>query len=945
MHRPLVMLFAAILAAPVSLPAQQLALPDTSLSAVLPLDTSVVHGRLDNGIRYFIRKNGRPEKRAELRLAVNAGSVLEDDDQLGLAHFVEHMAFNGTRHFPKNELVHFLESIGMRFGADLNAYTSFDETIYMLTVPTDSAELVRRGIEVLADWASGQVFDSTEIERERGVVIEEWRTGRGAGSRIRDKQFPIIFHESRYAERLPIGTRETLESAPHEALIRFYRDWYRPDLMSVIAVGDFDPKEIEAQIRAAFADIPAARSARERPTFPVPPHDSTLVTIVTDPEATNYFVALYVKRGADEDSTIGSLRRSLVARLMTSMLNERFQKLGLSPDAPFASAFAGQGEFVRSAEVSQLAATAKPGRMAESLEALLTEAERARLHGFNASELERAKTNMLRSYERSYEERDKIPSGAHASELVAHALEGDAVPGIPVEWALVRHFMPGITLQEVNALAREWLSSRSRVVAAYAPETDSARVATEAELRVVFSTVQAKQIAAYVDSVAEAPLIAELPSPGRITERRTVDTVGVHIWTLSNGARVILKPTDYQDDQILFSAFSPGGNSLVPDSLYRSVALADAVVSTGGLGQLSMLDLRKKLTGKAVNVGPTISTYEERLGGGGSPKDLETMFQLIHLYFTAPRTDSVVFEALKLNTKATLANRDKSPNAAFSDTISVTMSRNHPRSYPLTPARLDSVDIGRSLELYRDRFADASDFTFIFVGTFTLDSIQPLVERYLASLPRLDRKEQARDLGIRPPDGVIEKVVRRGLEQKSQTVLTFRGPAEYSSETQADMAVLESVLDIELRDRLREALGGTYGVGVSGAILREPWEHYQLTISFGSDPARVDELTKAVFDQIDSVKTRGASDDLLARVREIARREHETSLRQNGYWLNALGSRVRDGRPFESILSYPDRVAKVDAARLREAARRYLREDRYARFTLVPETGGGAPTP
>ena len=945
MHRSLVMLLTAALAAPLTVTAQQPALPDTTLSAALPLDTAVVDGRLENGIRFFIRKNGRPEKRAELRLAVNAGSVLEDEDQLGLAHFVEHMAFNGTKHFPKNELVHFLESIGMRFGADLNAYTSFDETVYMLTVPTDTAELMSRGIEILADWAAGQVFDSAEIERERGVVIEEWRSGRGAGRRISDQQFPVIFHESRYAERLPIGSRETLESFSHATLVRYYREWYRPDLMSVIAVGDFDPREIEALIRKAFSPIPAARDPRERPLFPVPPHDSTLITIVTDPEATASSVALYVKRPSREDSTVGSMRRSLVERMMNSMLNERFQKLGLSPDAPFAGAGAGQGEWVRSAELSLLSATAKPGRMAESLEALLIEAERARLHGFNESELERAKTNMLRSYERAYEEREKIPSGSHASELVNHALEGDAVPGIPAEWSLVRIFVPQITVAEVNAVAREWLSPKSRVIAASAPQGDSIKVATAAELRAVFDAVEGKQIAAYVDSVADAPLIAELPSPGRIVERRTIDTVGVHRWTLSNGVDVILKPTDYQDDQVLFTAFSPGGNSLVPDSAYRSVALADAVVSTGGLGELSMLDLRKKLTGKAVSVGPSISTYEERLGGSGSPKDLETMFQLIHLYFTAPRTDSVVFEALKQNSKATLANRDKNPNAAFSDTISVTMSRNHPRSYPLTAARLDSVDVQRSLQLYRDRFADASDFTFIFVGTFTLDSIQPLVERYLASLPQLGREEEGRDLGIRPPEGVVEKTVKRGVEQKSQTVLTFRGPAEYSPESQATMNVLESVLDIELRDRLREALGGTYGVGVGGSISRVPWEHYELTISFGSDPARVEELTKAVFDQIDSVRTRGASDDLLARVREIARREHETSLRQNGYWLGALGSRIRDGEPLESILTYPDRVAKVDANALREAAQRYLRDDRYARFTLVPETGGGAPTP
>jgi zinc protease len=632
--------------------------------------------------------------------------------------------------------------------------------------------------------------------------------------------------------------------------------------------------------------------------------------------------------------------------MTTSMLNERFQRLGLSPDAPFASAGAGQGEWVRSAELSLLSAVAKPGRMSQSLEALLTEAERARIHGFTSAELERAKTNLLRGYERAYEEREKIPSASHASSLVDHALEGEAVPGIATEYALARHFVPGVTLDEVNIVAREWLSARSRVIAASAPRSDSIAVSTADELRAVFERLQGKEIAAYVDSVSEAPLIAAVPTPGRIVERRTDEAVGVRVWTLSNGAKVLIKPTDFQDDQILFSAYSPGGNSLVPDSAYRPVALADYVVATGGLGELSLLDLRKKLTGKAVSVSPSISTYEERMSGSGSPKDLETLFQLIHLYFTAPRTDSVVFEALKQNITATLANRDKNPTSAFSDTISVTMARDHPRAYPLTPARLDSVDVERSLALYRERFADAGDFTFIFVGTFSPDSIQPLVEQYLASLPALERDEQGRDLGIRPPDGVVEKTVRRGVEQKSQTVLTFTGPAAYTPDARIAISALDAVLDIELRDRLREALGGTYGVSVSSSISRVPWEHYEITISFGSDPARVEELTRAVFAQIDSVRIRGVSEDILARVHEIARRNHETRLRQNGFWLGQLGARERDGEPLESILTFPDRMARVGSTMIQEAATRYLRHDRYARFTLLPaESTAPSPTP
>jgi zinc protease len=947
MHRSLVMRLSAalVLAMPAAALAQEPALPDTNPAAVLPRDPAVLHGSLENGIRYYIMRNTRPEKRAELRLVVDAGSVLEDDDQLGLAHFVEHMAFNGTERFPKNELVKFLESIGMRFGADLNAYTSFDETVYMLTVPTDSAALLPKGIEILADWAAGQTFDSAEIERERGVVVEEWRAGRGAGQRISDQQLPVILHGSRYATRLPIGERGTLQGFAPPVLERFYRDWYRPDLMSVVAVGDFDPRQVETLVRNAFSSIPAVANGREREVFTVPPHDSTLVTVVTDPEATSSSVVLYVKRPAREDSTVASMRRDLAERLMIDMLNERFSKLGLSPDAPFAGAGAGQGSWVRSAEVSLLSATAKPGRMAESLEALLTEAERARMHGFTATELERSKTDLLRGYERAYEEREKIQSGSHAGALVSHALGESAVPGIAAEYALARHMVPRISLTEINAIARDWLSARSRVIAAAAPRSDSIKVATADELRAVFQQVQRKDIAAFVDSVSDAPLIAELPRPGAITATRVADEVGVRIWTLSNGATVLLKPTDFQADQVLFSAFSPGGNSLAPDTAYRKISLADFIVNTGGIGELSLDDLRKKLTGKAVTVSPGIASYEERLSGSGSPKDIETMFQLIHLYFTAPRVDSVVFAALKENNAARLASRGKNPNAVFSDTISMTMARYHPRSAPLTPELLDSVDVRRSLELYRERFADASDFTFIFVGTFDPDSLRPLVERYVASLPNLQRKEKGRDLGIRPPEGIVRKTVRRGVEQKAQTVLTFTGPATYSPENRAAMSALDGVLDIELRDRLREALGGTYGVSVSSFISRVPWEHYEITISFGSDPERVEELTRAVFEQIDSVRARGAPEEILARVHEIARRNHETRLRENGFWIGQIGARTRDEEPLASILTQPERVAAVTSQTVREAARRYLRLDNYARFTLLPEEGAAATTP
>lgn len=904
---------------------------------ILPVDPQVTVGTLDNGLTYYIRTNQRPENRAELRLVVNAGSVLEDEDQLGLAHFLEHMAFNGTEHFEKQELFDYMESVGMQTGAHVNAYTSFDETVYMLTVPTDTTEVMEKAFQILEDWAHLIVLDSVEIEKERGVVIEEWRLGRGAQARMLDEQFPILFQNSRYAERLPIGKREIVETFGHEALGRFYADWYRPDLMSVVAVGDFDEDRIVDLITEHFAGLTTVASPRQREVFDVPDHDEALFAIAVDPEAPNTTVALYHKQPLREQGSLGAYRQQLVEALYNSMLNARLFELTQQAEAPFLFAASGQGRFIGTSEVYQLFAGVNEDGIPTGLEALLREGERVARHGFNASELARHKVDFLRGLEQVYAERENQESRALAAEYIRAFLQGEPIPGIETEFALSQALMPTIELVEVNRLAAEWITERSRVVMVNAPSKPNLHTPTADELRATIAAVMDTELLPYVDAVSDEPLIAELPAPATIVAEERIEEIDVTIWNLENGVRVLLKPTDFKDDEVLFRSYSPGGTSLASDEDYLSAITASDVVGQGGVGAFSMIDLQKVLAGKAVNVSPGISSLYESISGAASPEDLETMFQLVYLYFTEPRKDSTAFLAYRSQVQGFLANRGASPQVAFSDTIQVTMAQGHFRARPISAELFDEVDLNASFDFYRDRFADASDFTFVFVGAFSLDSIRPLVQTYIGGLPSIDREEIWRDVGIDPPEGVIRKAVRKGVEPQSQTQMIFTGPFEYTSENRQVIRSLASTLETRLQEVLREDLGGTYGVSVSASYERFPEAGYGLRITFGSDPERVEELTEVVFSEIESFKNAGPDADDVNNAKEIQRRSKETSLRENGYWVAQLTFADQYETDPRFLTSY-DMIDSLTVEKIRDAAVQYLRTDNYVLISLFPET-------
>ena len=931
-----------LFALPITAFNQQIADPEHAKTAGLeekmPIGPNVKVGVLDNGLKYYIRKNSRPENRALLRLVVNVGSITEDDDQLGLAHFVEHMAFNGSENFEKQELVDFMESIGMRFGPGLNASTSFDETIYMLQIPTESSEVIETAFQILEDWAHGQIFDHEEIDKERGVVIEEWRMGRGAGSRIRDKQFPIIFKDSQYAQRLPIGTLESLQNFEYESLKRFYRDWYRPDLMGVIVVGDFDEAVIEEQINRHFGGIPNPDNSRPRELYPVPDHDETLFAIATDKEMPSTSVAVYYKLPLRDQSTIGSYRQSIVEGIYNGILNSRLSELVQQADPPFLFGVSNRGLFIRSKEVYLLQAVVREDGINLGLETLLTEAERVDRFGFTQSELDRQKEAILRGIERVYTERDKSNSSNYASEYVRAFLYDESIPGIEYEFELYKRFVPGITLDEINGLGREWISDRNRVIVVTAPEKEGLHIPTEDELLAVFETAASKEIAPYEDTVSDEPLLTSLTSPGQIVSENTIEEIGVTEWELSNGLKVVLKPTDFKEDQIVFTGFSPGGHSLSELEDFIAASSASTVISAGGLGNFNSIDLRKKLTGKVASASASISSLEESISGGASPKDVETMFQLIYLRFTAPRKDETTFQALKAQMSAFFENRDATPGAAFADTLNAIMTQNHPRARQLGMKTLDELDLDKSFEFYKDRFADAGDFTFVFVGNIDLGEFRTLSETYLASLPSTGRVETWRDVGIDPPKGVIKRTVRKGIEPKSQTSIIFAGDMEHSREKSYILGSIADLLDIRLREKLREDLGGTYGVRVTSSLSRRPDEEYKISISFGSDPDRVDELVKVIFDDIAEFKNSGATAENLQKITEAQRRGRETNLKTNGYWSRQLAAWYRSGEDPRNILNYEEMIDRLDSAAVQELVRIVFDLNNYVQISLFPES-------
>ena len=911
-----------------------------TLTQSMPLDPQITMGQFKNGLRYYIKANKKPEKRAELRLVVKAGSILEDDDQLGLAHFVEHMAFNGTKNFPKHDLLAFIESLGMRFGAHLNAYTSFDETVYMLTVPTDKPGAIERSFQVLEDWSRNISFDPPEIEKERGVVLEEWRASRGAGMRTTEKIFPIIFKDSRYANRLPIGKPEIIQNSKLERIKQYYKDWYRPDLMAVVAVGDFDKAAIEKLVTTHFGSMPEVTSPRPRTAYDIPDRTDTGYAINTDKEMTTTSVEVSTLLPARAQGTVGVYRQKTVDRLFSGMLNARFSEIAQKPDAPFVFGFTGRGSFLaRTKEIAFLNALVKEGNVENGMRALLTEAERVARFGFTETELARQKASILRNYERLALEKDNALSAAKASEYIRNFLMGETLPSADDEYALHKRFVPEITLTEINKLAREWypVSAQNRLVIVTAPEKSGLAIPDQSKLAAIIKEAPSAELKPYVDTVGSAVLLEALPSPGKVVNASTNEKTGLTTWELSNGVKVVLKPTDFRADEILFRASSPGGTSLASDADYIPASTATQVINAGGVAKFSAIDLTKMMAGKVASANPFIGELEEGLGGSSSRKDLETMFQLIYLRFTQPRADKDAFAVQATQARTFMTNQSVVPEFAFFEALTAARYQNHLRRRTQTAAIVDQWNLDKSLAFYKDRFADASDFTFFFVGSFDEATMKPLVERYLGALPSLKRKETWKDIGVTTATGIVEKRVEKGIEPKSRAAIIFSGPFVFDQTQRVAIRAMSDILQNRLLQIIREELGGTYSITAGANYSKFPKQEYSISINFGSSPDRTEDLIKRVFEEIEKFKTNGPTEKQLTDEKEALIREFETNSKTNAYLLNQLSARYYNGEDPAGLWMITDYYKKLDAATVQEAAKKYLDTKAFIKVTLFPE--------
>jgi zinc protease len=903
----------------------------------LPLDPSIRTGVLPNGFTYYIRKNTEPKNRVQLYLANNIGSVLEDDDQRGLAHFMEHMSFNGTTHYPKNELVHYLQKSGVRFGADLNAHTGFDETVYELPMPSDSPALLQNGLQIMRDWAANATLDVREINDERGVVLEEKRLGKGASQRMQTKYLPVIFNYSRYSDRLPIGTDTVLNNFQKPAILKFYKDWYRPDLQALIVVGDINVDSMEIQVKKLFSDLKNPANERPRVKYSVPLKGKNQFIAVTDKEFPYTVLEIFVKHPRMQQGTKQEYEESIKRNLFNIMLAARFTELAQKPNPPFIQVGADMDKFLGGLDAFTTLVVAKPGQMENSFIAAWQLVQQLKQFGFTQPEFERAKTSYLSSMESAVKEKDKMNSEGLAKELSRHFLEGESAPGIVYENEFTETYLATAKLTDINALCAAYISDNNRDVIVMGPQKDSASLPVESTVNAWFNTVSKMKLTPYADKFSNEPLIPGKLSGGKISSTNKIDKIGVTVLTLSNGLKLVLKPTDFKNDEIRFKAYSAGGSSLSSDTDFESASSAPGLVESMGLSHFSPSDLEKLLTGKIAGVEPYISERSEGVEGTSSVKDFETALQLIYLYFTSPRKDSTLFNNVIDQSAAAIANRSSDPKAVYSDTVAAVLSGYNVRRTGPSEEKLKQIDLDNSLKIYKERFSNAGDFTFVFVGNFNVDSVKPMLETYLGSLPSNGKKEVARDLHIQIPPGKIEAIAKKGKEPQATVRMVMSGNYSYSPETNIQITALSQILQFRILDRLREKEGETYSPHVSVSFHKNPSSRYAFTISFGCAPANVDKLIAAAKEEISKLKTEGVTDQDITKFSTEETRQYEVRLRDNGFWLSWLSDQGENGDDMAAVLQYPALIKQVTTTSVKVAANLYLKDDNFIKLLLIPE--------
>ena len=918
------------------------------LANKIAADPDVKTGKLPNGLTYYIRKNTKPEKKVQLRLVVNAGSVLEQPDQQGLAHLMEHMNFNGLKHFQKNELVNYLQSIGVKFGADLNAYTSFDETVYILPIPTDAPGKIDTGFTILADWAGNATLDTAEINKERLVVLEESRLGKGAGERMGKKYFPELFNNSLYSTRLPIGIDSIILNTPAEALVRFYKTWYRPDLMAVVVVGDMEPALAEQEIVKHFSELKNPDQETPRPAIvPITERKQNVGMVLTDKEQTiNLLEVFNYVEPAKPVSTWTAYRESIVENLFNAMINQRLGELSQQPEPPFLFASTAFQNFIRGYRsfISFAAMSDKPAKTA--IDAMTGTTESVRKFGFLATELERAKSNLLNQTTTAFTDKDKTESARFVQEYVNNYLSGAPVVSIADRYAFIKQVLPTIKLEEVNAVAKKMETTQGKFALLMAPEKNAAQLPTNPELLTLLASAHDLPVKPYQEKAIASALITKLPVPGKVTAEKKNETLGTTDLTLSNGVTITLRPTNFKNDDIQMDAWRWGGTHRYGLADKQNAEKAAQLVQTMGVKNMSSVELNKFLSGKTVSVSPYMNPYDEGIEGSSSVKDFETFLQLVHLYLTDPRKDEKLFRSFVSTEKGYVENLKANPRNFFSDTVTKIQYNNSPWAGGLPKVSdYDQLNLDRLLGIYKETFGNVYGMHFTLVGNIDVAKAKPLLEQYLGSLPSKQKENKFTDEGLRPVKGKVEATVNRGAAKQSFLNITFTGESAYSNEENLKLKMLLDVINIQIVDKLREEMSGIYTGGVGGGIINRPYNHYVISANLPCGPENVDKLSAAFFELIKNAQEKGINPKDLDKVKETIKKQEEDQLKQNGYWLQNLSSAWIEKTDPAWLLTYSQKANALTVSDLQQTARKYFNMNNYVKAVLMPDddaagTGG-----
>lgn len=907
-----------------------------------PLDPNVRKGTLENGLTYYVRQNKLPENRADFYIAQKVGSMQEEDSQAGLAHFLEHMAFNGTTNFPEKTMLNYLQDNGIKFGANINAYTSFDETVYYMTnVPTTNQNLVDSVMLVLYDWSSGIALEEKEIDSERGVIREEWRTRGGAQQRLWETLLPIMYPDSKYAHRMPIGSIDVINNFKPEEIRAYYKKWYRPDLQGIVIVGDFDADEMEKRVVELFGKIPMPENAAVREYYPVPDNEEPIVAIATDPEATSTQIMMFYKHDPIPDEiklSQAALVLNYIKSAASSMIRERFQEIVQKPNAPFTSAYAYDGDYfvAKTKDAWTVVGGAAEDKIKDAVAAMVRETERMRRFGFTASEYERARTNILKSYEDNYNNRDKQRNQSYSQEYVSSFINSEAIPGIEYEYNMMNMIAPNIPVEAINQSVAALVSDNNMVIAITGPQKEGLTYPTTEEILAVINGVRAEEIEAYVEEVSDEPLIATLPQPGKIASTSQDEAFESTVWTLENGMKVVLKPTTFKDDQIIMTASSDGGYSHFAEQDPINSKMMGSVMTVGGVGNFSNTALTKALAGKTASARPSISLTTQGFNGSSSIKDFETMLQLVYLYFTAPRSDDDAFQSMMQRMETQLKNQEAEPMVAFSDAVSKMLYGDNPMTTRFKLEDVAKVDYKRIMEMYRQAFSNPGSFVFTFVGNIDEEAVKPVIEQYLASLPGKAETVKFKEVPMNFNKGKAENIFKRKMQNpKASVFIASNGNVAYNQKNRMLMSMFDQVLRIVYTEKVREDEGGTYGVSVQGQISRYPEGQSILQIIYDTDPEKAEKLNDIIHRELKIIAENGPRSEDFKKVKEYMLKQYTENLKENGYWMGIMSNKYFYGEDnFTDYLNILNTLSEND---IQQFAKEFLGQGNEVIVMMMPE--------